>query len=399
MKPSLTALLFLSLARAAAAQEDVFSRTYVREPGAPVTVSASFGVCDSLGPFTLVVTNGPGGAIKAGGATITVNGTEVVTPADFGRDVTTIERSLPSLLADNDVDVRLTGGPGGTIHLNVREVQACGVHITSPASGATVTGPEVLVKGTYPSSFGADVGLTVNGSRGLAGGGRFLAVVPVDPQVTILTAVAKNAAGTTLDEDTIPITVQAGPDEAAVSLQASPVVGIAPLSVEMSLVANVAVTQVQVDQDGDGDIDFQGPTLDGVLFTYAQPGVFVATATASTPGGPERSSVIVQGYDRPALEALLQARWAAMKDELRTGDVEAALLFVTASARGRYREAFEALADDLPQIDTILLPLTFARAWGAEVTFTMPRSDGGVTKSFEVRFALDADGVWRVRAF
>src|SRR5262245_46671245 len=171
MKLRPSALLFLSLARAAAAQEDVFSRTYVREPGPPVTVSASFGVCDSLGPFTLIVTNGPGGALKAGGATITVNGAEVVSPADFGRNVTTIERTLASLQEANGIDVRLTGGPGGTILLNVREVQACGVHITTPASGSTVTEPEVLVRGTYPSSYGADVGLTVNGFRALAGGG------------------------------------------------------------------------------------------------------------------------------------------------------------------------------------------------------------------------------------
>jgi hypothetical protein len=399
MKLSLSALLFLSLAPAAVAQEDVFTRTYVREPGAPVTVTASFGVCDSLGPFTLVVTNGPAGALKAGGATITVNGNEIVSPTDFGRDVSTIERSLSSLLEANQVGVRLTGAPGGTILLNVREVQACGVHITSPTGGSTVTGPEVLVRGTYPSSYGSDVGLTVNGFRGLAAAGRFAALVPVDPQVTALTAVARNPAGTTLDDDTIPVTVQAGPDEPAVTLQASPAVGIVPLSVEMSLVASMAVTLVQLDKDGDGVPDFQGPVLDGVLFTYPQPGVFVATATASTSGGPERASVIVQAYDRPALEGMLQARWTAMKNALRKGDVEAALLFVTSTARERYREAFEALADDLPQIDAILLPLTFARAFGTEVIFDMPRSDGGVTKAFEVRFALDADGVWRVRAF
>jgi hypothetical protein len=281
----------------------------------------------------------------------------------------------------------------------MREVQACAMRITSPAPGSIVTAHEVLVRGTYPSSFGLDVGVTVNGVRGPAGGGQFAALVPVDPQVTQLTAVAKDAAGTTLDDDTIPITVQAAPDETAVSLRATPLIGVVPLSVEMTLVSTVAVTHVAVDQDGDGDADFDGPTLDGVRLVYEQAGVFLATATATTPGGPETSTVAVQAYDGPALEALLQARWTAMKNALRVGDIDGALLFVSTPARPRYRDAFEAIVSDLPQIDSILLPLTFVRAWGPEVIFTMARTDAGVEKSFEVRFAVDPDGVWRLRAF
>lgn len=400
MKVSTTALLVsFSVVRAVAAQEDVFSRTYVRVFGAPpVTETAQFAVCDRVGPFTLVVTNGPGGTFKAGSGAITVNGTEIVHPSDFGRPVTRIERTLASLQDNNNIGVRLGGQPGGTILVTVREVQACAMRITSPAAG-TVTGPEVLVKGTYPSSFGLDLGVTVNGFRGLAGGGRFAALVPVDPLVTALTAVAKNVAGTTLGDATIPVTVQAGPDEAPVGLRATPVIGIVPFSVEMTLVSTVAVTHVAVDKDGDGSPDFEGPTLEGVRFTYGQPGVYLATATATTPGGPELATVIVQAYDRPSFEALLQARWAAMKNALREGNLEGALLFVSAGARERYRQALEAIAGDLPQIDAILLALTFVRAWGPEVLFEMQRSDDGVQKNFEVRFALDADGVWRLRAF
>ena len=222
MKLRLTTLLVLALAGPAAAQQDVFSRTYVREPGGPITVPATFAVCDSVGPFTLVITNGPGGAPKAGSATITVNGAEIVRPSDFSRGWEQIERAVTSLLEDNHIDVRLGGSPGGTILVAMREVQACAMRITSPAPGSIVTAHEVLVRGTYPSSFGLDVGVTVNGVRGPAGGGQFAALVPVDPQVTQLTAVAKDAAGTTLDDDTIPITVQAAPDETAVSLRASP---------------------------------------------------------------------------------------------------------------------------------------------------------------------------------
>jgi hypothetical protein len=176
-------------------------------------------------------------------------------------------------------------------------------------------------------------------------------------------------------------------------------VGLAPLDVELTLMSTVAVGQVALDQDGDGTIDFSGPSLDGLHVTYGQPGVYLATATVTNATGTHKATAIVQAYDRPTLEALLQARWAAMKDALRRGDVEAALRFIMAGQRDRYRRAFELIAADLPQIDTILGAITFADAWGYEVTFTMPRSDAGGDKAFEVRFGVDADGIWRVRAF
>jgi hypothetical protein len=392
-------LLLAGLARAALAQEDVFSRTYLRTFGAPVTEGASFVACDTQGPFAVIIENGPGGTQKVSSGTVTLNGVDVIRPSDFSRDVDHIEKPVAALEATNQLDVRLAGTPGGRILLTMRRAQSCGIRITSPAANSTVLTPEVLVSGTYPASFGADVGVTVNGTRALAGGGRFAAVVPLDTQVTALTAVAKNAGGTVLDDDTIPVTVQAGPEEGAVTLRATPVLGVAPFSSEMTLVGTVPVTQVALDQDGDGDADFQGPALEGVRFTYAQPGVYVARATATTPAGPEQASVVIQAFDRPALESLLQARWTAMKNALRQGDVEGALVFVTASARERYRAAFQAIAADLPQIDSVLGAITYVRAWGPEVVFGMPRTDGGVDKSFEVRFAVDADGVWRLRAF
>jgi hypothetical protein len=392
-------LLFSCLAGTAAAQEDVFTRTYLRSLGAPVTESATFTACDTLGPFALIVENGPGGGKKVGSGTVTVNGVDVILPSDFSREVDLIEKPVAVLQLNNQIDVRLAGAPGGSILLTMRRAQSCGIRITSPAPNSTVLTPEVLVSGTYPASFGQDVGVTVNGTRALAGGGRFAAVVPVDTQVTTLTAVARNAAGTTLDDDTIAITVQQGPAEHAVHLHASPALGVAPLSVEFTLGGNVPITQVTLDQDGDGDIDFQGPALEGVRLTYPQPGVYLAVATATTPGGPEPATIVIQAFDRPALEGLLQARWTAMKNALRQGDVEGALVFVTASARDRYRAAFQAIAADLPQIDSVLGAITFLRAWGPEVVFQMPRTDGGADKSFEVRFAVDADGVWRLRAF
>jgi hypothetical protein len=108
---------------------------------------------------------------------------------------------------------------------------------------------------------------------------------------------------------------------------------------------------------------------------------------------------VVQTFDRAALEALLQAKWSAMKAALRRGDVPQALSHVTTRARTRYQETFTVLAPDLPLIDSILTDLAFVRVRGQEAIFEMRRTDAGVAKSFEVRFQIDTDGLWRLRIF
>jgi hypothetical protein len=57
------------------------------------------------------------------------------------------------------------------------------------------------------------------------------------------------------------------------------------------------------------------------------------------------------------------------------------------------------LTPDLPLIDSILTDLTFVRVRGQEAIFEMRRIDAGVAKSFEVRFQIDTDGLWRLRMF
>jgi hypothetical protein len=391
-------VILCAVVSAAGAQEVIFSRTYIRATGAPVTVTDNFSACDPAGQFVLVVENGPGDTGRISSGTIAVNGLEIVHQSDFNQQVALIERPIPNVAANNTLAVYVASPPGGTIRVSVRAVQSCGIRITSPSAGSILKGPEVLVQGTIPAAFGPDVAVTVNGTRALTASGRFAALVRVDPLVTALTAVAKDASGIKLSDDTIAVTVQGSADP-PIHLGASPATGIAPLAVELTLMSDVAVTQIAVDQNGDGDTDFQGTTLDGLRFTYTQPGVYLATATVTGPGGTEHASAIIQVYDRAELERLLQAKWLALKDRLRAGNVAGAVQFIAMSARDRYRTSFEAIAPDLPDIDSVLTPLTFVEMWGPEATFQMQRTDAGVVKNFEVRFGIDDDGVWRLTAF
>ncbi|HAM55353.1 MAG TPA: hypothetical protein DCQ64_08095, partial [Candidatus Rokubacteria bacterium] len=84
---------------------------------------------------------------------------------------------------------------------------------------------------------------------------------------------------------------------------------------------------------------------------------------------------------------------------LRQGDLDAATRQIALRSRARYSAIFRELVQDLPAVDTILTDLTLVEVRPAEGIYEMLRVDAGVTKSFEVRFRLDQDGIWRVWSF
>lgn len=270
------------------------------------------------------------------------------------------------------------------------------ITIAAPLPGSMLAEPTVLVQGQVTGT--TEVGVTVNGLVAAVNGGQFAALVAVDESVTSLTATATDVAGAA-DSHTIAVTVQP-PVESPVVLRPTPAGGVAPLTVGFSLSSLVPIAQIALDVEGDGTVDFQGPSLEGQSFLYPAPGLYLPTvAVTDTTGATYTATAVLQVYDRTALDTMLQGKWTTMKDALRRGDTSAALQLIVSSARPRYQAAFTTLAADLPTIDSILTNLTFVRVRGQEAIYEMVRTDAGVVKSFEIRFGVDVDGLWRLRAF
>jgi hypothetical protein len=207
---------------------------------------------------------------------------------------------------------------------------------------------------------------------------------------------SKNGASAT---HTIPVAVHsAGPS--TIVLHVSPLNGPAPLTVKFSLFGDIDTLQVNLDADGDGNVDFTGSQLTEQPFTFAQPGVYVAAATATDVHGNQlAANAVVQVLDAAELDRILQARWLAMKDALRAGDISAALQQIITRARPVYEEGFQIISAQLPIIDEILTPVSLVRIGNNEAVYKASRTDDGIPMSFEVRFAMDVDGFWRVGSF
>lgn len=387
------------------------SVTVFDRAGNSSSVSTTFTV-DVTPPDTQIV-SGPEGTISATSATFTFTGTDNLTASQDLQFAWHLD-SGPFSPFSPQRQVSFTGlSPGPhTFEVKARDlagnedlspaarsftISTLQVRITQPPNGATVSAGQILVRGTVEAGE-AEVGVSVNGIPAAVQGSAFAALIPATPETTTLTAVATSAAGATASH-AIAVTVSSTTGSLAL-LHASPANGIAPLTVNFSLLGETVPTQVTLDADGDGLIDFSGTELQEQPFTYTQPGVYVATATVTDFQGSQfTSSAIVQVYDQVALNVLLQVKWSGMKDALRSGDIAGAVSQIVSSSRPRYEEAFQIIASQLINIDEILTTVSLVRVDNYAAIYEATRIDGGLEMSFEVRFAVDGDGIWRVEAF
>ncbi len=276
-----------------------------------------------------------------------------------------------------------------------------GIAVQNPVAGATVNDFSVLVTGNFDTSLAPEVGITVNGYVALIDGDEFATFVPIDSQTTTLTATMTDAAGNFLAGDAVPITPQPPSTEQVLLFRPSPAVALVSQPVGFTLTSLNEISQIQLDGNGDGTIDFTGTTLDGVTVTFAEPGLYFPTvAVTDASNAVVTDSAIIQIVDLTQLDAQLRAKWDGMKNDLRTGDTAAAANYILSYKRNAYQTVFNNLTIPFASIDQMLGSITYVGLQGLSVEYEMLRNeppDGDI--SYMVLFALDTDGVWRISFF
>ncbi len=89
------------------------------------------------------------------------------------------------------------------------------------------------------------------------------------------------------------------------------------------------------------------------------------------------------------------AIWDGIKSALRVGNITGALEFIVEKSRGRYQGIFTVLGVQLSEIDLILTNINPIAVRQEDAEFEMFRSG----RSFEIFFARDDDGIWRLASF
>ena len=274
------------------------------------------------------------------------------------------------------------------------------VTITFPASGSVINDHSVLVIGQLALAPGTEVGVNVNGYIALQDGSEFTTLVPVDAQTTNLTAAVTSTSGTVLGSHTIPVTVQLPTTEPFLTFRPFPAIALAAQPVSFTSTSLNEFSQVQLDGNGDGSIDFTGTTLEGVTITFAEPGLYYPNIRVTEVGGTVRTATsVIQILDMSQLDVLLQSKWTAMKNELRNGNTAAAATYIVNGKRANYQNVFNNLTIPFANIDQVLGNITYAAQRGANIEYEMNRVEGGNQVFYMVLFVLDEYGVWRIKFF
>lgn len=276
------------------------------------------------------------------------------------------------------------------------EVSRLRVTITAPADGATVTTDTLLVRGTVEAG-GAEVGVTVNGTLALVTSPQWATTIRLGQGSNAISAIATTATG---DQATASITVQAvQPQEAGVVLRASPVSGLAPLTVRFEVASALArpIVRYELDHNGDGIPDLRSPTFENVQVTYTQPGIITPLLTVTDDQGRAvTATTTIQVLDPAATIALLQVKWGALKAALTQGNIEGALQAVAVGIRTRYRPALQALRGDLPALAATLGDLQVISFQDGLAEAATVRLEDGQRRVYFIYFAPDDDGIWRI---
>jgi len=185
-----------------------------------------------------------------------------------------------------------------------------------------------------------------------------------------------------------------------VTLLPSPPGGAAPLTLGFRLSSLVGVNLIRLESDGDGVVEFQFGTLDGLAFTYTQPGVYMPTVFVTDDQGQRSGLTLVQVFDPISLDVQLQAVWNGFKDAVRAGDLASAEGFLHTDTRDDYEEQLALLNPvTLANVDQIMTTINPVEIGFGGAQYEMLRVQDGQTLSFAVWFQIDQDGLWRLRRF
>jgi sugar lactone lactonase YvrE len=288
-------------------------------------------------------------------------------------------------------------------------VVALRVRIVEPAPGAAITTETMWVRGTIDSAGDVDVriplpeifqkALATDALAARYEAGTFAAQVPVMPGMTSISVTARdNAGGVAIDTVSISVLEPLFP---ALRLEVFPPAGLAPHTVRFPANGFPAGSVYSLDLESDGIPEYAGNALAEQEFVYARPGVHLATLRITTPDDRMLTArAAVDVYDRPQLDARLQAVWSGFKTALRAGDAAEAASFLHGDRRAAWAEYFGRLTPaqfaetDATFTDILLLEVTPGRA-----ECEMTRDVGALLYSFPIAFEIDVDGEWRLWQF
>ena len=151
------------------------------QQGNQVTVNDDFSLpAGASGPFRVHVINGPDGTTRVANATVTLNGTDILTQTDINANIAAVERTA-TLLSSNTVSIKVKQSSVGArlaIRFTATDTTKPSLTITAPAQNALTASTSITVSGSVDDKTVTAV--TVNGTNApLDANGTFSVTAPL----------------------------------------------------------------------------------------------------------------------------------------------------------------------------------------------------------------------------
>lgn len=292
-------------------------------------------------------------------------------------------------------------GLEGTAAVAVKVTGPILLEITSPLNGGLVKDSTVLVQGTVLHRRGLQTGVTVNGLPAVIYGDQFIAnEVPIQEGENTIVACAKDIDGNSVK---VSVNIDAETDADCVRIRSIAYWGVAPF--ETVLAVGGTLQAPSITHTGPGAVEYLLKSNDDEYpIRITSEGIYRFTAEAPDAQGKMCSNELaVVVFGRQELDVLLQAKWNGMKSKLSLGAVEEALGYFREKSRDNYRNIFNALVNELPQIISGMQDIEMVATQGNRAEYRISRVhniDGSaVTVTYTIYFVLDEDGIWRLDRF
>lgn len=283
------------------------------------------------------------------------------------------------------------------------------ISITSPADGAVIDEPNLLIRGTVSGegevgvlirakvSGEGEVRVTIfNSLMAMVNGQEFainVGEIPAGPTAFVLTAMDER--GRTASTQ---ITVRHKAPEGDIELRSNTQSGPAPFTTDLKLNAYFRSPIART------TLDLDGSAIGAVTFPYKleikAPGIHIAAVTVNTAEGKTyKARYAFSVLDRSAMEKLLLGKWNAMRDALIAGDIDRALTYIAGEKREDRRAMFNDLKEKLPETLRSVQAVNILSLDDGYAEAEAIRMENGEAFSYPVVFGLDWPGVWRVVSF
>jgi hypothetical protein len=199
------------------------------------------------------------------------------------------------------------------------------------------------------NAAGNETGVVVNGVLAMVYGNEFVANhVPLEEGENTITAAATDTAGNTLSAE---ITVTADTTGDYIWITVDEESGVTPFEATLSVEGTFSFIDSVLTYTGPDEVEFlENPNENEYTVRIETPGLYFFIAEVDNEGTTYADTIAILVMDQGELNALLRAKWEAMRQALAQSDIDTAVDYFANFSKEGYRETFNIVSSILPQI-------------------------------------------------